>query len=309
MNIPALSVIVPIYNEEVLLPELCRRLSVTLEKLTLTYEIILVNDGSSDNTEKVIREQNNLNAHIKYISFSRNFGHQSALSAGIDFSRGEALITIDGDLQDPPELIASLYAKLQEGYKVVYARRVARKGESVLKKGTASVFYRLMKRITHVDIPVDTGDFRIISRTVIDHLKQMNEYNKFLRGQVAWIGFRQTFVEYEREARKAGESKYSFLKMLNLALDGITGFSRFPLKIPGLAGLFLLFLSGCGFLLLLAFYFFMGKHFPALYWFAAGFLMVSGIQFICIGILAEYISRITNNSNNRPQYIIEKTNL
>ena len=309
MAAPLLSVVVPVFNEEVLIPELCRRLASALELTGSAYEIILVNDGSTDGTQTVIQQECLRNDALRYICFSRNFGHQSAVSAGIDFAKGDSLVIIDGDLQDPPELIGQLYAKMQEGFHVVYAKRTKRKGENAIKRFMAALYYRVLKSMTAVEIPLDTGDFRIISRTVIDHLKTMNEYNKFLRGQVAWVGYKQTSIEYERDTRTAGASKYSFLNMMKLGVDGITGFSDFPLKVPAALGLLFSLLAFILLALLVVFRFFFHRTLPGWYWLGDAILLIGGIQFICIGILAAYISRISSNSNQRPLYIIDKSNL
>ncbi len=230
-----ISVVIPLYNEDAGLPELYKRLTASLVQISQSYELIFVNDGSKDNTLAQLISLSDTDKKVKYISFSRNFGHQVAISSGLDFSKGNAVVIIDGDLQDPPELIPELYKKYKEGYKVVYAKRKSRKGETFYKKTTATIFYRLLKRITSIDIPLDTGDFRLIDKKVVEQLKIMPEKSKFLRGQNAWRGFKQTFVEFERDARKYGNTDFTTKKMFRFAMDGITGFSDFPLRLATLA--------------------------------------------------------------------------
>lgn len=304
-----LSVIIPIYNEENNISLLYKRLKAVMADLGLNYEFIFVNDGSRDNSIFLIRELSILDPQVKYIDFSRNFGHQIAVSAGIDHCNGDAIVIIDADLQDPPELIADLLQKYHEGYSVVYARRKSREGESVMKKATAKLFYRLLAGITSISIPVDTGDFRIIDRKVAEVLKSMPEQNKFLRGQIAWVGFRQTYVEYERKERHSGKTGYTYKKMIKFALDGITSFSDFPLKLATYTGFIV---SGIAFLVML--YTLYTKFYTKDY--VAGWpsLMVSilflgGVQLVGIGIIGEYLSRIGNNIRNRPLYIIGDSNL
>jgi polyisoprenyl-phosphate glycosyltransferase len=211
-----ISIVIPLCNEEVNINELSDRLIRILPLFTTSYEILLINDGSTDATLQKIKELAGQNPCIKYISFSRNFGHQVAVSAGLDHCRGQAVVIMDGDLQDPPELIPEMYKKYKEGYDVVYAKRTRRNGESWFKKATAKLFYRILQRFTSFNIPLDAGDFRLIDRKVVEMLRQMPEQNKFLRGQIAWMGFRQTYVEFERDARRHGKTGYPFKKMLDL---------------------------------------------------------------------------------------------
>ena len=304
-----LSVIIPVYNEEKNIFVLHQRLSEVIRKVTGDYELIFINDGSSDNTFHLVKNISLADTHVKYISFSRNFGHQVAVTAGLENSKGNAVVIIDADLQDPPELIENMYLKMKEGYDVVYAKRKSRQGETFMKKFTAKVFYRVLQRITSVNIPVDTGDFRIISRNIVNVLKQMPEQQKYLRGQIAWAGYRQTFIEYQREQRHAGESGWPYHKMIRFALDGITSFSNFPLKFATLSGIFVFLLS-----LVLILYTLYSRFIVQVY--VAGWtslmlvvLFLGSIQLLCIGIIGEYISRISANIRNRPLYIIEETNL
>ncbi len=304
-----LSVVVPLYNEEENLLLLYQRLNGVMAKLGVDYEYVFVNDGSRDDTIQVLRTLAEKDAHIKFVDFSRNFGHQIAVTAGLDKARGKAIVIIDADLQDPPELILDLYAKMQEGYEVVYAKRRRREGERFLKKWTAKYFYRILKNITTIEIPVDTGDFRIMDKKVVDVLRQMPEHHKFLRGQISWIGFRQTYVEYDRDVRNAGETGYTYRKMITFALDGITAFSDFPLRLATFLGFVV---SGVAFLVLLyALYarFISGDYEPGWTSIIVSVLFLGGVQLISIGIIGEYIGRINSQAKQRPLYIIRDTNI
>lgn len=304
-----LSVVIPVYNEELNIPVLFERVRKSVSSITDSFELIFVNDGSRDESLKLIRKLADENSFVKYIDFSRNFGHQLAVSAGLDYCTGNAIVIIDADLQDPPELIRTMYEKMKEGYEVVYARRRKRAGESFMKKLTARLFYRILSRVTSVEIPVDTGDFRIVDRKVIDILKRMPEQHKFLRGQIAWIGFRQTFVEYDREERLAGDTGYPYKKMIRFAIDGITSFSNLPLKFATFTGFFV---SGITFFLILyALYsrFISRDYVPGWTSLMLAVLFIGGVQLISIGIIGEYISRLSSNVRNRPLYIVKETNL
>lgn len=304
-----LSIIVPIYNEETNLPALYARLAAMLTKMPLQSEVILVNDGSHDRSLEIIRELAARDPRFHYITFSRNFGHQIAITAGLDLSTGNAVVVMDGDLQDPPELVPELLAKLNEGYEVVYAKRRTRQGESMIKLFTAKMFYRILASITSVKIPLDTGDFRIVSRKVVNALKQMPEQNKFIRGQIAWIGYRQTFLEFDRSERAGGEPGYTYSKLIRLALDGITSFSDLPLRIATVGGFFV---SGVAFLVMLYAVFarfFMNNYgvgWPSL---MVSVLFLGGVQLMAIGIIGEYMARLGANARKRPLYIIEDTDL
>jgi dolichol-phosphate mannosyltransferase len=309
-----LSILVPVFNEEDNVLLMFERIRQTMRALeeefpeVSDYEVIYINDGSSDNSLSVIKRLSQQENHVGYINFSRNFGHQIAVSAGLDFARGNAIVIIDGDLQDPPELIRQLYSKWREGYEVAYAQRKERQGETWFKKTSAKMFYKLISLITSIEIPVDTGDFRIIDKKIVQVLRNMPEKNKFLRGQIAWTGFRQIAIPYEREARHKGETGYSFSVMLRLALDGITAFSNFPLKIATWTGFASFFAS----LIMIAY---------ALYsqfsggtvqgWTSTIIIMafIGGLQLFCLGIIGEYIIRLITNIRNRPLYIIESANL
>ncbi|WP_216690433.1 glycosyltransferase family 2 protein [Hymenobacter siberiensis] len=305
-----LSVIIPIYNEESNIAELYRRLQGVLDGMSLPggYELIFVNDGSHDQSLTMLKALAAQDERVRYFDFSRNFGHQIAVSAGLDHARGEAISIIDADLQDPPELIVDLYAKLQQGYDVVYAKRRSRQGESYAKKLTAKLFYRMLARITRVSIPVDTGDFRIISRRIVLTLRQMPEQHKFLRGQIAWVGFRQTFVEYDRAERAGGETGYTYRKMLSFALDGITSFSDAPLKAATVMGFTV---SGVAFLLMLyTLYARLVRHDYEPGWASLmmSILFLGGVQLIAVGVIGEYMARLSANVRQRPLYIIAESN-
>lgn len=304
-----LSVIIPIYNEQENIPELHKRLTEVVKQITPNYELIFINDGSRDGSLIKLIELSKIDSNVYYINFSRNFGHQIAVSAGLDNCSGKAVVIIDADLQDPPEVILDLYKKYKEGYEVVYATRLKRKGESWFKLLTAKIFYRVLVKITHIKIPVDTGDFRLIDRKIVDYLKLMPEQNKFLRGQIAWLGFNQTSVEYERQERKYGVTGYPFSKMLRFALDGITSFSDKPLNLVMQAGIFV---SGIAFLVILYTlygYFSDQKTVPGWASTMVSILFLGGIQLISIGIIGLYISRINKNIISRPLYLIQDTNL
>ena len=303
-----ISIVIPVFNEASNISLLWERLSKVLDILSKDFECIFVNDGSSDDTLQKILDLSSENPQVKYIDFSRNFGHQIAVTAGLDHAKGEHIIIIDADLQDPPELIPSLLEKQKQGFDVVYAKRKSRKGESFFKKLTARYFYRILSRITQYDIPVDTGDFRIISRRVLDVLKQMPEQDKFLRGQISWLGFDQTYVEYERDERHSGKTGYSFRKMLHFALNGITGFSNVPLKIVTYMGFFVFFIALI--VMMYSIYSWLAWEDTVPGWTSImlSILFIGGIQMIAIGIIGEYLSRMNNNVRKRPLYIVRKKN-
>lgn len=303
-----LSVVIPIYNEAENLETLHRRLTGSVSTLTADYELLFVNDGSRDASLLRLQTLAAVDPHTYYINFSRNFGHQIAVTAGLSM-RGEAVVIIDGDLQDPPELIPELYRKYREGYEVVYAQREKRKGESWFKKATAKWFYRLLRKITNVEIPVDTGDFRLIDRKVVACLKRMPEKNKFLRGQIAWIGFRQTAVLFERQERLHGKTGYPFSKMLKFALDGITGFSDKPLAWVTKAGFCISALSFVIIVYALCSHFIFKQTVSGWTSIIVSSMFLGGIQLFSLGIIGEYINRINKNVLNRPLYIVESTNL
>jgi dolichol-phosphate mannosyltransferase len=304
-----LSIVVPVYNEEKSIRLMYDRLLASITVISSNFEIIFVNDGSRDNSFLELVKLSKEDARVKYINFSRNFGHQIAVTAGLDKTKGDAVVIIDGDLQDPPEVIPEMYAKHKEGFEVVYGQRLKRKGESFFKKITAKYFYRILKKITNVNIPVDTGDFRLIDRKIVNDLKNMPEQNKFLRGQIAWLGYRQTSVFFERDERKFGETGYPFSKMLKFALDGITGFSDVPLQFVTKTGIFISFLSFLIILYAIFSHFVLEKTITGWTSLIISSMFIGGVQLISIGIIGEYISRINKNVQNRPLYIIDQTNI
>jgi dolichol-phosphate mannosyltransferase len=304
-----LSIVIPIFNEENNIDELYYRLVSSISSITNNYEMIFVNDGSKDNSLIKIIELNKKDNRVKYIGFSRNFGHQIAVTAGMDCAKGEAVVIIDADLQDPPEIIPTLYKKFNEGFDVVYAQRKSRKGETWLKKITARCFYRIMNKITTVDIPLDTGDFRIVSKKVVQLLRQMPEKNKFIRGQISWLGFKQTGVLFDRQERKRGKTGYSYAKMIRFALDGITSFSDKPLKLVANLGFFFAFISFGIIIYAVYSHFVLERTISGWTSLIISTMFIGGIQLISIGVIGEYISRINHNTQNRPLYIIDKSNI
>lgn len=304
-----ISAIVPSYNEEKNVPLVYKRLTDTLSQISDKYEIIFVNDCSKDSTLSVIKQISEKDSHVKYISFSRNFGHQIAVSAGLDMCKGKAVVIIDGDLQDPPELILEMYKKYQEGYKVVYAKRKTREGETWFKKATAKLFYRFLAAMTSIEIPVDVGDFRLIDKVIVNHLRNMPEKSKYIRGQISWIGYKQTFVEYHRDARLYGKTNYPLKKMLRLAFDGITAFSDKPLKMASAIGIISAILSLLAIIYALISYFIFDSAVSGWTSLIISVLFIGGVQLITIGIIGEYIARINNDVRNRPLYIIEEENI
>lgn len=300
------SIIAPIFNEYENIPELYRRVSAVMDSTGEPWELILVDDGSSDGSTERIRELAAQDARVRPVIFARNFGHQIAVTAGLDYSRGQAVVIIDADLQDPPETILELIKKWKEGYEVVYAVRTEREGETWFKLFTASMFYRLIYRITDVKIPLDTGDFRLIDRKVVDVMNAMREKHRFLRGMSAWIGFRQIGVEYKRAARHAGVTKYPFRKMLKLALNAITSFSYFPLQVATYfgfvsAGLAILAIPIVAVLRLAGSHFFEGQTTTLI-----SVLFLGGVQLISLGILGEYVGRIYDEVKGRPLYVVRE---
>jgi len=300
------SIVAPIFNEVENIPELYRRLSATLDLVGETWELLLVDDGSTDGSTEVIRELAATDKRVRPVIFARNFGHQIAVTAGWDYARGEAVVIIDADLQDPPEVIPELIAKWREGYEVVYAVRAGREGESWFKKVTASLFYRLIYRITEVKIPLDSGDFRLLDRKVVEVLKTMRERHRFPRGMAAWVGFRQIGVEYRRAVRYSGETKYPFEKMFRLAINAITGFSYFPLQLATYVGfvaaaLSILAIPVVIFMRLTGYSAFLGQATTLI-----AVLFLGGVQLISLGVLGEYIGRLYDEAKGRPLYIVRE---
>ena len=300
------SIVAPIFNELDNLPELYRRVREVMSAAGATWELVLVDDGSTDGSTDAILQLAKQDKHVRPVIFARNFGHQVAITAGWDFARGEAVVIIDADLQDPPEAIPDLIAKWREGYEVVYAVRAERAGETWFKKTTAALFYRIVHRITDVKIPVDTGDFRLMDRKVVDVLKTMRERHRFPRGMSAWVGFRQIGVPYKRAARQAGVTKYPFKNMLKLALNAITGFSYFPLQLAtyfgfAAAGLAIIAIPVVIGMRLAGQGAFLGQATTLI-----AVLFLGGVQLISLGVLGEYLGRIYDEVKGRPLYIVRK---
>ena len=305
---PKYSIVGPVWNEEGNLQQLYDQLSETLDTTGETWELILVNDGSRDRSLELMTELHRQDERVKIVDFAKNFGHQTAVTAGLDHAQGEAIVIIDTDLQDPPSVILELIAKWQEGYEVVYAVRAERKGETWFKKMTASLFYRLIQRITDVDIPLDTGDFRLLDRKVVDVVNHMREQHRFLRGMASWVGFRQVGVEFVREERFSGETHYPLRKMLTLAITAITGFSFFPLQIATFVGFIVAGLSAIGALVVIyARLFLESQAFLGQATTLVTVLFLGGVQLITLGIIGEYLGRIYDEVRGRPLYIVNQT--
>ena len=301
-----LSVIIPAYNEEEVLEEFYGRITSALDKIDMPYELVFVNDGSRDRTLPILEDICRQDERAVVIDLSRNFGKEIAVSAGIDFAKGDAVVIIDADLQDPPELIPDLIAQWRNGYDNVYARRTSRDGESVLKKLTSYLFYRVIGRMTNIDIPADTGDFRLLSRRAVDALKQLPERNRFMKGLYSWIGYPSIAVEYRRDPRHAGQTKWNYWKLWNFALEGITSFTEVPLKLASYIGGFIAFAAFCFGIYIIVDTLFYGnevKGYPSL---IVTVLFLGGIQLIFIGILGEYLGRAFAEAKQRPLYFVNK---
>ena len=300
------SIVAPIYNEIEIIDEFYKRIKAVMDSTGETWELVLVSDGSTDGSTERIRELASADERIRPVIFARNFGHQIAVTAGLDYTRGEAVTIIDADLQDPPEVILDLIEKWQEGYQVVYAVRAEREGESWFKKISASLFYRIIYKITDVEIPLDTGDFRLLDRKIVDVMNSMREKHRFLRGMSSWIGYKQIGVEYKRSARFAGETKYPFKKMLQLALNAVTSFSYFPLQVASYfgfvsAGLAIIAIPLVAILRMTGSHFFEGQTTTLI-----AVLFLGGVQLISLGILGEYIGRLYDEAKGRPLYILSE---
>lgn len=304
MTKPTFTIIAPIYNELESIPELYPRIRDVMDQTGEPWELVLVDDGSTDGSTDVIRKLGDNDERVRPVIFARNFGHQIAVTAGMDFSRGDAVVIIDADLQDPPEVILDLISKWREGYQVVYAVREEREGETWFKKTTASFFYRLINRITDVEIPLDTGDFRLMDHKVVQVMNRMREKHRFPRGMSAWVGFRQIGVQYKRKPRFAGETKYPLKKMIRLALNAITSFSYFPLQLATYigfisAGLSVLAIPVVAILRLVTGTALFGQATTLVI-----VLFLGGVQLISLGIIGEYIGRIYDEAKGRPLYIV-----
>jgi polyisoprenyl-phosphate glycosyltransferase len=300
------SVVVPVYNEEEVVAESCKRLKKVMDEMNIVYEIIFVNDGSRDKTAFILRKICDEDKNIKLLDFSRNFGHQIAITAGMDYSQGDSIVVIDGDLQDPPEVIPLMIEKWKEGFDVVYGKRAERKGDTFFKKFTAAVFYRFLKKMTDVDIPVDTGDFRLIDRKVCEALKLVNEKNRYIRGIISWLGFKQTGVEFVRDKRFAGETKYPLKKMIKFAFDAVTSFSYKPLKLASYVGVMLSVCSFAYLVVVICQKLFTNSTTPGWASTLAVSLFFNGIVLLMLGIIGEYIGRIYDEAKGRPLYIVRE---
>lgn len=297
-----ISVVIPCYNEEEVIETTYQRMNEVMKEMSeYEYELIFVNDGSKDKTLEKLQNICNNDANSKIVNFARNFGHQIAITAGLDFATGDYIAFIDADLQDPPEIITEMVAKLEEGYNVAYGKRKKRKGETIFKKATAKAFYRVLKHFSDVDIPVDTGDFRVIDKKVADVLRNLKEKDRFIRGLVSWSGFKQIAVEFDRQERKAGETKYTLKKMVKLSLDGILSFSIKPLLFSVEFGITSCFIAVVFLIIGLIFKLMLVSDVLIIF----TILLIGGLNLMCLGIIGEYIGRIYNEVKGRPLYTIE----
>lgn len=303
---PTFSIIAPIFNEAESIPELYRRVKEVMDSTGEPWELVLIDDGSRDGSTDMLRELGAADSRVRPVIFARNFGHQIAVTAGWDYARGDAVIVIDADLQDPPEVILDLIAKWREGYEVVYAVRAEREGESKFKLWTAALFYRLIYRITDVEIPLDAGDFRLMDRKVINVLTRMHERHRFLRGMSSWVGFKQVGVPYKRAARFAGETKYPFKKMLKLAINAITGFSFFPLQLATYLGFIAASLSILMIPVVIILRSITGTELVGQASTLVAVLFLGGVQLIFLGVLGEYLGRVYDEVRGRPLYIVSE---
>jgi dolichol-phosphate mannosyltransferase len=306
MTRPTFSIVVPIWNEEQVIPELYRRVVEIMDATGEPWELVCVNDGSRDGSLELLVELHNRDPRVKVLNLSRNFGHQIAITAGADFAQGDAVIVMDADLQDPPEVVGRMIEKWRAGYEVVYAVRARREGETKFKLWTASIFYRLLRRITDVNIPLDAGDFRLMDRRVVLAMRHLREQYRFMRGLSSWVGFRQIGIEYERAKRYAGETKYPLAKMLRLAVSAITGFSYVPLQLATYVGFTLALISLVGIIVTIILRlsgssFFLGQATTLV-----AVLFLGGVQLIFLGIIGEYLGRIYDEVKNRPLYIVSQ---
>ncbi|HUW56757.1 MAG TPA: glycosyltransferase family 2 protein [Planctomycetota bacterium] len=301
-----ITVVIPVYNEEACLEALFERLQRLNEGQPDDYDFLFVDDGSRDNSREIIRSLAQGHPAVRYLFFSRNFGHEMATTAGLDHADGDAVVIIDADLQDPPEVIPRLVERWREGNEVVYAKRKTRKGENVLKRFTAWLFYRLINKLSDVPIPADTGDFRLMDRQVVEGFRRCRERNRFVRGLVSWTGFRQTAVEYERDARAGGETKYGFFKLLRLTFDAVTGFSSVPLRIGVMLGLVVCVVAFIQAVRIFVEKMFWGIPIEGYALLATGIFFLGGVQLLVIGLLGEYIGRIYTQVQERPLYIVRE---
>ncbi|MBE2221554.1 MAG: glycosyltransferase family 2 protein [Anaerolineae bacterium] len=304
---PTITIIAPVYNEEPVLHELYKRISGIMDQQEDSWELLLVDDGSRDRSAAIIAELHEKDSRVKGISFSRNFGFQEAVTAGMDFSSGDAVVLTDADLQDPPEVIPEMIAKWREGFDVVYGVRTEREGETWFKLVTAKMFYRIIHRITSVNIPLDTGDFRLMDRRVVDAIGQMHERNRFLRGMVPWVGFKQTGVYFKRDPRFAGEAKYSsFRRMFRFAMNAITSFSYVPLQLATYLGFAIAALTALAILVVIFLRLFSVHALTGQATTLVAVLFLGGVQLISLGIIGEYLGRIYDEVKGRPLYLVQE---
>jgi dolichol-phosphate mannosyltransferase len=304
---PTLSIVIPLYNEDATVDELRRRLGEVLDRVEPDYEVLLVNDGSRDGTAEALKRIAQAGSRWRAIHFSRNFGHQAAVAAGLRFATGRAVVVMDADLQDPPELLEQMLARWREGFEVVYAQRVSREREGPVKRGLAWLYYRVLRAVSPVDIPTDTGDFCLMDRKVVDQLIALPERNRYIRGLRAWVGFRQTSVQFERAPRFAGEPKYTFRKSLGLGVNGIISFSKAPLRLATWLGMLVSLMS---FVLVIVFVIEkLTRGFEIRGWASTVviILFLGGVQLLTIGIIGEYLSRIYDEVKQRPLYVVRET--
>jgi len=306
MSAPTISVVAPIYNEVKTIPEFYRRVSEVMQSSGETWELVMVDDGSVDGSTEELHRLAEQDPRVRPVIFARNFGHEIAVTAGLDYARGRAVVMMDSDLQDPPEVILDLIARWHEGYEVVYAKRTEREGESWFKLFTASLFYRLIRRITDVDIPIDVGNFRLLDRKVVNVLTKMRERHRFMRGMSVWVGFRQVGVPYRRAARFSGETKYPFRKMFRLALNAITGFSYFPLQMATYIGFISAGVSILAIPIVIAMRLAGSQAFIGQATTLIAVLFLGGVQLISLGILGEYLGRLYDEAKGRPLYIVRE---
>ena len=303
---PVYSVVIPAFNEQEVVGETYKRLTNVMTEMGESYELIFVNDGSKDQTAHIIAAFCENDPSVRLINFTRNFGHMAAISAGMEHSRGEAVFVIDADLQDPPEVFPEMAAKWKEGYHVIYGKRIQRKGESLFKRASAKLFYKFIRRMTSVDLPPDTGEFRLIDRQVCDVVNKLPEKNRYIRGLVSWVGFKQIPVEYVRESRFAGKTKYPLRKMFLFAMDAITSFSYKPLKLATIAGFSISFISFIYIISVIYQYFFTDRTIAGWASTIAAILFTQGIVLMILGLMGEYIGRIYTELQNRPNYIVQE---
>ncbi|MFL0803375.1 MAG: glycosyltransferase family 2 protein [Agarilytica sp.] len=307
MNNKLLSLLVPMYNESEVIPVFFERILEVLSGLEINWEIVCVNDGSNDDTEDLVRGYAEKDPRIKLVSFSRNFGKEPAMTAALDYASGDAVVPIDADLQDPPEVIGEMLAKWHEGYDVVFAKRASRDSDTVVKRSTAHWFYTLFNRLSDIPIPENVGDFRLMDKRVADVIRQMPEKDRFMKGLFSWPGFKTATVEFERQNRESGDSKFNYWKLWNFALSGITSFSTAPIRFGTYLGLVIAALSFVYGIYIITKTIFMGVDTPGYASLVVIVLFLGGVQLVSIGLLGEYIGRIYKEVKNRPLYVVDKT--